>query len=152
MRDARHGLPRSVLMAALSAIEQQGAAVVRSSAIIATAPIGPSRRRFANAAAILRAECEPPEMLRMLKRIERKFGRRSRGQRWGARVLDLDILLWSGGVFASRDLVVPHPAFRDRDFALAPASRIAPDWRDPLTGLTLRQLHQRLTRPRPLPR
>ncbi len=49
------------------------------------------------------------------------------------------------------DLIVPHVSFRERGFVLHPAAALAPDWRDPVGGLTLRQLRARLTRPRPLP-
>jgi 2-amino-4-hydroxy-6-hydroxymethyldihydropteridine diphosphokinase len=65
-------------------------------------------------------------------------------------VLDLDIVLWSGGSYAAPDLIVPHPLFRVRDFVLAPAAQIAASWRDPVTGLTVRQLHARLVRARPV--
>ena len=84
--------------------------------------------------------------------IEASFGCRRGGQRWGARVLDLDIILWEGGAWSSPDLTVPHTAFRSRSFVLTPAAAIAPRWRDPVTGLSLRQLRARLTRPRPLPK
>uniref|UniRef100_UPI0015771B8A 2-amino-4-hydroxy-6- hydroxymethyldihydropteridine diphosphokinase n=1 Tax=Sphingomonas bacterium TaxID=1895847 RepID=UPI0015771B8A len=80
----------------------------------------------------------------------RAFGRR-RGRRWGARVLDLDIVLWSGGSWRSPGLTIPHPAFRDRRFVLDPMVALAPRWRDPVTGLTIRQLAAQLTRRRPLP-
>jgi 2-amino-4-hydroxy-6-hydroxymethyldihydropteridine diphosphokinase len=59
-------------------------------------------------------------------------------------VLDLDIVLWSGGAWASPGLTIPHPRFRTRQFVLGPAASIAPTWRDPLSGLTLRQLAYRL--------
>ena len=62
-------------------------------------------------------------------------------------MLDLDLVLWSGGCFAAPGLVIPHPLFRNRAFVLAPAVQIAPRWRDPVTGLSVRQLHARLTRP-----
>ena len=147
---ARHGPPERVLRAALAGMEQEGMDVQIASPIIGTAPIGPSLRRYANGAAIVSSELDPPAMLARLKRIERAFGRRPGGQRWRARVLDLDIVLWSGGCWASPGLTIPHPLFRGRRFVLEPASAIAPDWRDPVTGLTLRQLFARLTRPRPL--
>jgi 2-amino-4-hydroxy-6-hydroxymethyldihydropteridine diphosphokinase len=81
-------------------------------------------------------------MLAALKAIERAMGRRG-GRRWGARVIDLDIVLWSGGRWRTRTLVVPHPAFRARAFVLRPAAAIAPRWRDPVTGRTLAQLAAR---------
>ena len=134
-RRGRHGAPEAELRAALDAI----GGVVQASPIIATAPLGPSRRRFANAAALIETTEAPPELLARLKRIERAFGRR-RGRRWDSRVIDLDIILWSGGAWASPGLTIPHPQFRRRGFVLRPLSRIVPHWRDPLTGRTIRQL------------
>jgi 2-amino-4-hydroxy-6-hydroxymethyldihydropteridine diphosphokinase len=61
-------------------------------------------------------------------------------------VIDLDIVLWSGGVWGDDRLTIPHPAFRSRRFVLDPLGEIVPDWRDPLTQLTVRQLAARLTR------
>jgi 2-amino-4-hydroxy-6-hydroxymethyldihydropteridine diphosphokinase len=121
---------------------------------ITSAPLGPSRRRYANAAAILATSLHPDELIARLHSIETHFGRDRRGQKWRARVLDIDILLWSGGIWVSRHplLAVPHRSMRDRAFVLMPAMAIAPDWRDPLTGLTIRQLFHRLTRPKPLDR
>lgn len=127
-----------------------GMVAVRSN-IAQTAPLGPARRRFANAALVLESELAPPSLLAALKRMEREFGRRA-AQRWADRVLDLDIILWSGGVWRSAGLFVPHAEFRKRAFVLGPASAIAPDWRDPISGLSLAQCNGRLTRARALPR
>lgn len=121
------------------------------SSIAQTAPLGPARRRFANAALVIESELAPPSLLAALKRMEREFGRRG-AQRWADRVLDLDIILWSGGAWRSSGLVVPHREFARRTFVLGPASAIAPDWRDPISGLSLAQCNGRLTRARPLPR
>jgi 2-amino-4-hydroxy-6-hydroxymethyldihydropteridine diphosphokinase len=87
-------------------------------------------------------------MLARLKALEAAAGRRG-GQRWGPRALDLDLLLWSGGVWVDEDVTLPHPAFRARRFVLEPLAEIAPVWRDPITGLTVRQLKARLDRARP---
>ena len=137
----RHGAPRAAVRAALALLGG------RASAILDTPPLGPSRRRFANAVAVIDSDEPPDELLTRLKRIERDFGRRA-GRRWGARVLDLDIVLWSGGAWAGDALIVPHPAFRERGFVLDPLAALAPGWRDPVTGLTVRHLHARLTRRR----
>ncbi len=117
------------------------------SPVIASRPLGPSLRTYANAVALVETDLAPPALLARLKATEQGFGRRRSGQRWSARVLDLDIILWSGGIWASPGLGIPHSAFRERAFVLRPASRIAPGWRDPLTGRTLRQLSARLARP-----
>lgn len=144
-RSGRHGGPAAEIRAALALLKP-----VATAPIMASAPVGPSQRRFANSAAIVESADDPPAMLARLKAIEHEFGRRP-GRRWGARVIDLDIVGWSGGPWVSPGLVIPHPAFRTRDFVLAPLVRIAPDWRDPVTGQTVRQLRHRLTRRRPLP-
>ena len=139
-RRSRHGSPAATVRAALAVL-----GVERASSIRATAALGPAGRSFANAAAILASELDPPALLDRLKEIERAFGRRG-GRKWGARVLDLDIILWSGGAWAEPGLVVPHPEMRRRRFVLEPLAEIAPDWRDPLTGASVRQLLHRLNK------
>lgn len=140
-RRGRHGGPAEEVRAALAAI---GGAVAVSP-LITTAPLGPSSRRFVNTAAVIDSDESPRALLARLKAIEADFGRR-RGQRWGERVIDLDIILWSGGIWTDDCLAIPHPAFRARRFVLGPLVVLVPDWRDPLTGLTIRQLAARLTR------
>lgn len=143
----RHGDPAGVVRAAVRALAEIGT-VQACSRILRTAPLGPAGRSFANAVAILDTELPPPALLACLKQLERRFGRR-RGRRWGARVLDLDIILWSGGTWAENGLTVPHPEFRKRRFVLAPLGQVAPGLRDPLTGRTVRQLLHAVDRRRP---
>lgn len=146
------GLPAQVLEQAVAALEMEDVDVFSHSAIISSAPLGPSLRRYANAAAIVSTALEPPALLRRLHEIEAHFGRVRRGRAWQARVLDLDIILWSGGIWADAcpELAIPHPAMRDRSFVLTPAAMIAPHWSDPVTGLSIRQLQSRFNRPKPL--
>ncbi|PNU02822.1 2-amino-4-hydroxy-6-hydroxymethyldihydropteridine diphosphokinase [Novosphingobium guangzhouense] len=151
-RHRRHGSPRAVLSAALRALDHGKLELLAASPVIESAPLGPSRRRYANAVALVRSKRAPEEVLHKLQKIEHKFGRRRVGHAWGARVLDLDIVLWNGGPYAAENLVIPHPAFRERRFVLDPAVKIASRWRDPLTGFSLRQLRARLTKPRMAPR
>ncbi len=149
-RHHRHGPPEQVLRAALAALAAEAGAVLAAAPLIRSAPLGPSRRRYANGAALIESRLEPDELLDLLKAIEAEFGRRNTGQRWSARVLDLDIVLWSGGAWSSPGLTIPHREFRERGFVLKPAAAIAPDWRDPLTGLSLRQLYRRSERSCPI--
>lgn len=146
-RRGRHGTPAAEVRAALMQIGDVRAV----SPIIETPPIGPARRRFANAAAVIASDDAPPELLARLKAIEAAFGRR-RGQRWSDRVIDLDIVLWSVGAWGEPGLTIPHTAFRERGFVLVPMLRVAARWRDPLTGLRVRHLAARLTRRAPAPR
>ncbi|MEL6878001.1 MAG: 2-amino-4-hydroxy-6-hydroxymethyldihydropteridine diphosphokinase [Pseudomonadota bacterium] len=153
MRVPGIGLPREVLRTAFAALADLGEALA-ASPIIDSAPVGPSQRTYANAAAVIESEFAPPAMMRALLGIESEFGRerrsQSQGQRWRARALDLDIVLWSGGIWASERLSIPHTAFRNRAFVLGPAAAIAGDWRDPISSFSLAQLNARLTRPRGL--
>lgn len=139
----RYGRPASVIAAAMERLRACGLMIEATSPLLASPPIGPSKRRYANAAALIRTALEPLALLAVLKDIERGFGRRS-GVRWGARVLDLDIILWSGGRWHSPSLVIPHPQWRMRRFVTEPLIAIAPDWRDPVTGLRVRHSAARL--------
>lgn len=152
VRHHRHGAPAQVLRAALGALDDEGITVLVAAPTIFTPPLGPSKRHYANGAALVETSAEPQDLLVLLKQIECEFGRRPGGQRWISRVLDLDIVLWDGGAYGDERLTIPHPRFRERGFVLKPAAAIAPGWRDPLTGLTVRQLNARLTAPRALPR
>jgi 2-amino-4-hydroxy-6-hydroxymethyldihydropteridine diphosphokinase len=142
----RHGRPRAILAAAIEALAAEGLAVRAVSPTIRTPAMGPSIRDFANAAVMVESDLPPPALLGLLKRIEQAFGRRP-GQRWGARVLDLDILAWSEGAWPPRPrrappgrLAVPHVAMPLRAFALIPAAAIAARWYHPLAHRTFRQL------------
>ena len=143
-RRGRHGAPEREIAAALKALGD----VVTRSPTVASAPLGPSNRRYANAVALIETPEDPATLLVRLKQIERRFGRRA-GRRWGSRVIDLDIILWSEGEWTSPGLVVPHAAYRTRGFVLAPLAGLVPAWRDPRTGRTIRQLAQLVDRRRP---
>ena len=139
-RRSRYGSPAATVRAAVALLSPELVSTIR-----ATPALGPAGRSFANAAAILASDLDPSALLDRLQEIERAFGRRG-GRRWGARVLDIDIILWSEGAWAAEGLVVPHPQMRVRAFVLEPLAEIAPEWRDPLTGATVRQLLHRLRR------
>jgi 2-amino-4-hydroxy-6-hydroxymethyldihydropteridine diphosphokinase len=152
----RHGRPAHVVEAAIARLDQEFG-LFDASPIILNQAHGPAGRDFANAVALVESDAEPPEVLTRLKAIERAFGRRP-GRRWGPRVLDLDIALWSGGKWRSRRLNVPHPLLASRSFVLGPLAAIAPGWRlpgasksnhlgnGPIFTLTARHLAYRLAR------
>lgn len=146
-RHHRIGRPREVIAAAAKMLENEGLRLVAFAPIIESQPIGPSDRRFCNSCIVVESNFDPEELLLLIKQVEVEFGRKRGGQPWSARVIDIDIIMWSGGIWADDHLTVPHPRFRERDFVLGPARAIAPDWRDPITGLTIRQQFARLTKP-----
>ena len=138
----RHGRPPQVVEAAIARLDQEFG-LFDASPIVLNAAHGPAGRDFANAAALVESDLEPAEMLGRLKAIEREFGRRP-GRRWGPRVLDLDIALWSGGDVRSRRLTIPHPELAKRSFVLQPLAAVAPDWR--IGASAVRHLAARLAR------
>lgn len=148
-RHGRHGAPERVIGAAVDVLRNRGVNILAHSGVMMSDAMGPSLRRYANAAALIETPLSPPALLAYLKAIEHDFGRR-RGQRWGARVLDLDIILWSGGAWSTSALSIPHPHWRERRFVTDPLAKIAHDWREPLTGLTVGHLAHRLHKPQPV--
>lgn len=126
-RHIRHGRPAGAVEAAIAKLDAKFE-LFDASPIILNKATGGAGRDFANAVALVRSTLPPQEMLAKLKSMERSFGRRP-GRRWGARVLDLDLVAWDGGRFDTRRLTIPHPRLKDRDFVLGPLAAIAPDWR-----------------------
>ncbi len=144
-RHSVYGAPDKVIEAAIAHL---GVSIRALSKTMQSLPIGPSLRRYANATIVVETSLFPDEMLAQVKRIEAQFGRTSVGQRWRSRVLDIDLILWSGGMWIEPELTIPHKEFRKRGFVLKPACEIAPQWRDPVSHHTLQQLHFQFKRNR----
>lgn len=147
-RHGRHGGPAGVVRAAMAALDAAGLKLIAVSPVVITPALGPAGRSFANAAIIAETPLDPPALLALLKGHEAAFGRRP-GRRWGPRVLDLDIVLWSGGRwprYGGRTLIVPHRGLEGRDFVLRPLSHVAPLWRVGAGARTVRQARARLIR------
>ncbi|MGF1643392.1 MAG: 2-amino-4-hydroxy-6-hydroxymethyldihydropteridine diphosphokinase [Thiotrichales bacterium] len=90
-------------------------------------PLGPpDQPDYVNAVARLITDLAPLELLDHLQAIERAQGRTRAGPRWGARTLDLDLLLYDDRVINEARLVVPHPGIAERAFVLWPLAEIAP--------------------------
>jgi 2-amino-4-hydroxy-6-hydroxymethyldihydropteridine diphosphokinase len=107
-----------------------------------TAPLGIAEQpRFVNAALLLETDLEPLALMRALLSIERDMGRdRTLSAPKGPRIIDLDLLLMDDAVLTSPELMLPHPALRERRFVLEPLAEIAPNMRDPQSGHTVSQL------------
>jgi len=154
------GRPRQTIAQALSEIERSHVRVAAISPVYETAAVGNARQpAYVNAVALLDTKLSPEALLRVLKQIERRAGRRG-GRPWGARALDIDIVDYAGvvrnwragrGAFAkpgARPLVLPHPLAHERPFVLKPLLDIAPDWRHPVLKRSARDLWRRASRGR----
>jgi 2-amino-4-hydroxy-6-hydroxymethyldihydropteridine diphosphokinase len=127
------------LDAAVAALSARSDCYLRAvSSYHETAPVGgpPGQGDYLNAAAAIETTLEPLEFLHVLQAIEHHEGR-VRTAHWGARTLDLDLLLFGDRVIAMPELTVPHPLMALRRFVLAPLAEIAPEAIDPVTGLTV---------------
>ena len=125
--------------------------ILRQSAWYQTAPVGPPQPDYINGCVLVSLSTNsegqslltPHQLLKVLLDLEQQFGR-VRGERWGARTLDLDLLLMDALMLQTPTLELPHPRMRERAFVLVPLAEIVPDWLDPVSGLTVQQLCDRV--------
>lgn len=94
---------------------------------------------FLNCVLKIATSLGPRDLLREVRNVESKIGRKRRF-RWGPREIDIDILLYGEEMIRERDLEVPHPRMGERDFVLFPLVEIEPDARDPRSGVPYRSL------------
>jgi 2-amino-4-hydroxy-6-hydroxymethyldihydropteridine diphosphokinase len=146
------GTPTETIAQALSEMRRAKIEVAAVSPLYVTAAVGSARQPpYVNAVALLDTPLSPEALLRVLKGIEHRAGRRG-GRPWGRRTLDLDIVDYGGQVrhwqgrrsayarAGARPLTLPHPLAHRRPFVLRPLLDIAPDWRHPALKASAREL------------
>ncbi len=107
-----------------------------------TKPVSPiPQPDYLNGCALLQVQLPPQQVLKILLATEAKFGR-VRRERWGARSIDLDLLLYDDLILDSPQLQLPHPRMNERAFVLVPLAEIAPQWIEPVSGKAIAQLLQ----------
>jgi 2-amino-4-hydroxy-6-hydroxymethyldihydropteridine diphosphokinase len=133
---------KTILEAAITALAETPGVDVRAvSTFHETSPVGgpEGQGAFLNAAAMLATTLDAEPLLDVLNGVEER-AKRVRTVRWGARTLDLDLLLFGESVVRTRRLTIPHPRMALRRFVLAPAHEIAPSAIDPMTTRTIAEL------------
>jgi len=121
--DPRHQVERG--LQAIAALPHTR--LLRRSRLYASAPWGVADQpEFVNAAAAIETRLTPGDLMQALLGIEQAFGRTRGAQRWGPRILDLDLLLYDDAVIDEPGLRVPHPHLHERAFVLLPLADVAP--------------------------
>jgi 2-amino-4-hydroxy-6-hydroxymethyldihydropteridine diphosphokinase len=121
--------PRGKVLAALERLKQlPRTRLVSTSRLYRSRPFGPvAQPDFVNAVAGVLTQLDPPALLKELHAIEVSMGRPEHHDRWGPRIIDLDLLAWGRERRSDAHLALPHPGIVERNFVLYPLAEIAPD-------------------------
>ena len=114
--------------------------ILKESSLYESEPLGDSTDWYVNGAIEIETKFRPEMLLNKFKNIERAMGRKKVKKRWGARIIDLDILLYDALVMKKKNLNIPHPEMPTRKFVLIPLSEIAPQVIHPELGVTISEL------------
>ncbi|MFM2095910.1 MAG: 2-amino-4-hydroxy-6-hydroxymethyldihydropteridine pyrophosphokinae [Planctomycetota bacterium] len=145
---ANQGDPIATFQAAIEALGRtEGVRVTRVSRLYRTTAVGgpTGQRDYTNGVIRCETTLAPEQLLGVLQRIETRLGR-ERKERWGPRVVDLDLLLVGDALRHTEHLVLPHPRMAFRAFVLEPACEVASEITDPRTGWTLQHLREHMER------
>ncbi|MGZ5242754.1 MAG: 2-amino-4-hydroxy-6-hydroxymethyldihydropteridine diphosphokinase [Bacteroidia bacterium] len=121
-------------------IEEKTGNILETSKIYATAPWGnEDQPAFLNQAIMVWTLLSPDILMQQLLDIEHEMGR-TRDEKWGARLIDIDILLYEDQVVDTAHLKIPHPHLHVRNFTLYPLNEIAAEWIHPVLKKTVNEL------------
>ncbi len=128
------------LQSALLHMEQWGIEVTNTSALYEAEPVGKiDQPWFLNMVVEVETDKSPADLLMALNSIERSLGR-ERKEKWGPRIIDIDILFYDQFVLNDPELTIPHPFLQERKFVLLPLASIAPNFVHPIFKKTVEQL------------
>jgi 2-amino-4-hydroxy-6-hydroxymethyldihydropteridine diphosphokinase len=118
---------QQIRQARLAIAEQDNIIEMDFSSLYASPPMGPTDQPdYVNAVIKIETSLSAIELLRVLQAIENQHGRVRKSEQWGARILDLDLLLFADQKIDHPDLIVPHVGLSERAFVLYPLQEVAP--------------------------
>ena len=118
--------------------------VIKMANIYKSKPYGYLKQNFFyNSMVHLKSELLPTELMNKIQLIEKKL-KKNKTIINGPRKIDLDIIFWGYKMFNNRELSIPHPRVSERDFVLFPLQDIAPNFRDPVSKITVKELIKEL--------
>ena len=121
-----------------------GIEVIARSSLYESEPVGKIEQNwFVNTAVAIRTSLSPESLLNTIFKIEKDLGRERR-EKWGPRIIDLDILAYEDRVIHTTALTLPHPEMTKRRFVLLPLSEFAGDYMHPVENKTIHTLLQEL--------
>lgn len=124
---------------ALNELENNDIKILKKSKIYRTKPWGRiDQPDFLNMGLEVRCDHKPLELIRLLKQIEVKMGRKPDGVQWGPRTIDIDIVFYGSQIIRTKELTIPHASFFKRPFAIKVLSEIAPDFVPPCSDKKLK--------------
>lgn len=136
---------RQNLINAVHAIELTLGEIIKQSSLYETKPWGKSNQPdFLNQVVQIQVDKTPQECLNKLSSIERQMGRK-RNEKWGARIIDLDLLYVNDQLINTEKLILPHPGIPNRRFVLVPMTEIAPEFIHPYLQKNQKQLLEECT-------
>ncbi len=119
--------------------------IITASSVYKTAAWGNTNQpEFYNQVVVATTEKSPEEALRAILNIEDQLGR-TRTEKWGSRIIDIDILFWDDQVVSTPELTIPHPGIPQRRFTLIPLLEISPDFIHPVLQKSVQELLQECT-------
>jgi 2-amino-4-hydroxy-6-hydroxymethyldihydropteridine diphosphokinase len=121
-------------------LEQLSKGAVTKSSVWESEPVGGAKYPFYNSVAAITTDLEPAALLTKLKEFEQECGREAVPERWGPRILDLDIILYGNLVIDSETLIIPHPEYHQRRFVLLPMSEIDDGLTNPVSRKSVKEL------------
>ncbi len=128
------------LMNAIEELSKSGIKILKKSKIYKTKPWGKKNQPdFLNMAVEAETNLTPEKLLQTIKEIEKKL-KREKTEKWGPRIIDIDILFYGNRIVNEPELKIPHPYFFERNFAIIPMADIAPDFIPPAQNKSIKEV------------